>query len=233
MKRIAALVIALTLVLTILAVPVMAASPGSTNWYNKDAHTGKFSVEMTVADGAARIVAVVVPVDIALNDINSLTFWKKITAFDTGWDPVVLLGIDLDGDGKYKAQDFRWQFSAPTYNPALLKGDTFIQGEASAGLVATDPNFVQVNPYANYSWYNPNAAGTGYGSHYGPLADYQAATIDGIPVDVKVKEIKIIIGGSSNFENERALVDLLQLNSNTILDEPNNSNAHFEVVTNP
>lgn len=231
MKRIAVLTVALVLLLTILAGPVMAAGPGSAKWHNKDSQSGKFSVEMTVANGAQRIEAVVVPVDIELDDMDSLTFWEMVTGLTAGWDPIVLLGIDLDGDGKYKTRDFRWQFSYPG-KPALLKGDTFIQGEAPAGLGAPDADFVQLDPYGDYNWYDPAANGIRYGSHYGPLADYQTASIDGIPTDAKVKEIKIIIGGSSSWEDMRALVDLLELNDNSIVDEPENSRSHFEVVTN-
>jgi hypothetical protein len=189
MRRATFVVAAVVLVVLGAMVPSALAGPGSAKWDKGDTQSGKFAVQLHVADGTERVVAVQVKTEITLDAITSLTFWKKVTEFAAGWNPVVLLGVDLNGDGKYRAKDFKWQFSFPAYQPALLKDDTFIQCEAQAPLSVPDPSFAQVDVMASYSCYGPGPGGTSYGSHYGPLADYGTATIDGIPSNAVVRTI--------------------------------------------
>jgi hypothetical protein len=230
MRRLA-LVVGAVLLLTAVPLTEAFAGPGLARWTKSDAYSGNFAVELQVRDGEERIVAVNLKANVAIEDIASLTFWTQLTDFTTGWDPVVVLGVDLNGDGKYRAKDFGWQFSfPPAYDAAMLRGDTFIQCEAAAGPGGPDQGWRQVDVLTGYACYNPAADGVGYGSHYGPLADYQSSAIDGIPSDAVVRTIKIVLGGSVNFERIRALVDLLELNGVTILDEPRNSKASFEGV---
>jgi len=221
------------LFLVSIASNAMALPTGSAHWSNKEFYGEKFSVQLTVEDGNGRIVAVVIPVDVELDDITELSFWKKVTEFVSGWNPSILLGIDLDGDGKYKAKDFEWQFSVDVgYMPELLFGDTFIQGEAPTGLSTPETAWSQVDAYNNYKWYTPNTDGIGYYPFYGSLNSFQTGGgIAGIPTDAKVKVIKILIGGATSWMAEAAFVDCLSLNNGMILDEPNDSKARFEVVT--
>jgi hypothetical protein len=216
-----------------LASSVMALPTGSAHWSSKEYDEGKFSVQLTVDDGNSRIVAVVIPVDVELKDIAELSFWKKVTEFTSGWNPNVLLGIDLDGDGKYMAKDFAWQFSYDVgYVPELLRGDTFIQGENPTGLTTPETTWSKVNAKANYMWYTANTNGVGYYPFYGSLSSFQTGGgVAGIPINAKVKVIKILIGGSTSWMAEVAFIDCLSLNNDIILDEPNNSKARFEVVT--
>jgi hypothetical protein len=230
MRRFAVVTAAVLVILLGALTQAAVAGPGSARWAKGDAQNGKFALSLHVADGTDRVVAAVIKTEVSLDAIQSLTFWKQLLSFATGWDPVILLGIDLNDDGKYRAKDFKWQYSSPGYQANLLRNDTFVQCEAAAPPAGTDPGFVQVDVMADFACYNPAANGIGYGSHYGSLADYGAAEIDGIPVDATVRVIKVVLGGSSNFVNVSALVDVLQLNGITILNEPKNSKVSFEVV---
>jgi hypothetical protein len=200
-------------------------------WSRSDSVQGNFSIELRVNKGEKRAVAVGLPVNVALDAITSLTFWRRATAFTAGWSPVVLLGLDLTGDTRYRARDLRWEFSSPGYEPALLRGDTFIQCEAAGPLAGPDGAFVQVNVLTDYNCYHPAPSGIGYAGHYGPLSDYQAAQIDNIPPGATVRMIKIIAGGSPNWQNFRALVDVVEVNGVQLLDEPSNTKTRKEVVT--
>jgi hypothetical protein len=188
-------------ILALALTSVALAQAGNAHWYNKDSQEGKFSVQMQVADGTERIVAARMSTDIALNEITSLDFYKKVTDVgDAAWDPLIVLGIDLDGDGKYKAQEYRWQLET-TSDPDLLAGDTFIQCEAATP-ATENANFVPVDAYTNFNCYAPNASGVGYAPFYNPLAGFQSGVTEattGISGDEQVLSIKVHIGGSSNF----------------------------------
>ena len=195
-------------------------SGGTAIWTTEKAYRGSYSAKLTVIDGTNDVGVVEIQVDIPLNQIGSLTFWKYVdqgwTAWApyTGWNPNILLGIDNDGDGVYRAEDFAWKFSYPSYNPGLLHGDSFIQGEAPIGLTSLDTNWKQINAFA-YAWYSPKIDGLGYGDHYGPLSDYQTTSIEGINPSAHVKVIKIYIGEASSWMNEVAYVDVVIMNDVT------------------
>jgi hypothetical protein len=233
MRKPAIAMAALAAVLALALTSVALAQAGNAHWYNQDSHEGKSSVQMQIANGVERIVAARVPTDIALDDIASLDFWKKITDDgEAAWDPLIVLALDLDDDGKYEAKEYRWQLEGVD-DPELLGDDTFIQCEANVP-GTEDANFVPVNVNTKFNCYAPDSSGVGY-QFYTSLAEFQSGATEtdtGISGDETVLAIKVHIGGSSNFIDEIALVDLVELNGDAILDEPNNSKASFQIVSN-
>ena len=171
---------------------------------------GNYSVKLSVGDGGANMVAVVFEVDIALQDINTLSFRKWVSAYgSSGWNPSVILGIDADGDGQYEAtDDLGWHF---THNPADLGDDAFIEGEFPTGLTATDTDWVAVDAITEMKWWGADASGNVY-----PTAGYAALnatdgfqeTVAGVidPTD-HVKMVKIVIGGSGSWMDETVYID--------------------------
>ncbi len=181
----------------------------TTEWTD-EIEPGNYSVKLYVGDGGVNMAAVVFEVDIALQDINILSFRKWVAAYgSSGWNPSVILGIDADGDGQYEAtDDLGWHF---THDPSDLGDDAFIEGEFPVGLTATDTDWVTVDAITEMKWWGADASGNVY-----PTAGYAALNAaDGFqeisagiidPTD-HVKVVKIIIGGSGSWMNETAYVD--------------------------
>ena len=181
----------------------------TTEWTD-EIEPGNYSVKLYVGDGGVNMAAVVFEVDIALQDINTLSFRKWVSAYgSSGWNPSVILGIDADGDGQYEAtDDLGWHF---THDPSDLGDDAFIEGEFPIGLTATDTDWVAVDAITEMKWWGADASGNVY-----PTAGYAALNAtDGFqeisagiidPTD-HVKVVKIIIGGSGSWMNETAYVD--------------------------
>lgn len=181
----------------------------TTEWTD-EIEPGNYSVKLYVGDGGVNMAAVVFEVDIALKDINTLSFRKWVAAYgSSGWNPSVILGIDADGDGQYEAtDDLGWHF---THDPSDLGDDAFIEGEFPIGLTATDTDWVAVDAITEMKWWGADASGNVY-----PTADYAALNAtDGFqeisagvidPTD-RVKVVKIIIGGSGSWMDETTYVD--------------------------
>jgi len=195
---------------------------GTAQTTTEQSFSGAESIKLFVADGAQDVAAVSIPVDVALDQVTSLSFWKKVTQFTNGWNPSVRLGIDLNDNG-YSDQDFQWIFfnGVPENRASILEGDTFITCEAPTGLTSPDTGFAQVNVLGEYKCWGPDATGTTFGSHYGPLSDYASNSIDGIPTNAKVKLIKIYVGENpASWNNLTAFIDSLELNGNVIISAP-------------
>jgi hypothetical protein len=229
----------LTTLVVSLTANVAFAQEHSAHWYNKDAATGKFSVILNVPDGTEAIVAVAREkgIDVLVMDIDELTYQRKILncAPAACYPPLILLGVDKDMNGKYEADDYRWQWSlaSGSPDPRLLHGDTFIQCEAQAP-AAPDLTFVHQDVYNTYRCYSPDHTGTAYSPVYELLPFYQAglaAVFTGITPAHHILAIKAHAGGNVVWMDFNALVDRVTLSGFTRIDEPNNSRSHFEVVT--
>jgi hypothetical protein len=216
----------------------------SAHWYNQESVEGKFSVILNQPNGADSVVAVAREkgIDITLLEIGSdFTYWRRILNCAGGvacFPPNIILGIDKDLDGKYEADDLRWQWSLVDEtpgiaDPTLLHGDTFLQCEATVPVGAAEPAFVFVNAYTTYACYHPDLTGTTYWvGNYSPLSAYQlgAGTAHGITSVSRVLALKVLAGGAGSWIDYNALVDRVTLGGIRI-DEPNNSRSHFEVAT--
>jgi predicted ribosomally synthesized peptide with SipW-like signal peptide len=185
---------------------------------------------LCVSDGATDWAEISIPVDIALKDINQLSFWEKIDLFGAkGWDVNVILGIDLDGDGVFEANLPAWHGIGGTMHQAVdLHGDTFAEMDGKLGPLTADLSWTEIDALATPRWWTPNKDGNGLsGSGSGftvPPALYCTfadlllrignPTWDtNIPnTNVKVKVIKLVIGGAGSWVDERAYVRDISLN---------------------
>jgi hypothetical protein len=215
----------------------------SAHWYNQDAATGSFSVILNQPDGTESVVAVTREkgVDTTIAGIGvDMKYQRKILNCAPGaacFPPNIILGIDQNMNGRYDADDFRWQWSLVDETPLVadpkyLHGDTFLQCEASAPVGTPDPTWVLVDAYATYSCYHPNTAGTQYDLDYFQLSAYQLGlgAPDILPTS-RVRALKVLAGGAGSWLAYDALVDTVTLGGALRIDEPNNSRSHFEVDT--
>ncbi len=65
-------------------------------------HSGAYSLELYALDGSTGTAGVDIQVgDISFDQITELSYWKYIESFTGGWgfNPIVILGIDANGDG--------------------------------------------------------------------------------------------------------------------------------------
>lgn len=212
------------------------------HWYNQEAVNGRFSVILNQPDGTESVVAVAREKSLETTILGigtDMSFWRRVRECAPllgCFPPNIILGIDKDLDGKYEADDLRWQWSlvddAPGADPTLLHGDTFLQCEAQAPLTAPDPAFVFIDAYATYSCYHPDITGTTYDADYFPLSVYQlgGGAPDILPTS-RVLALKVLAGGSGSWIDYSALVDVVRLGGAVRIDEPNNSRSHFEVAT--
>ena len=226
---------------------ILGQTAHNAHWYNQEAVSGGFSVILNQPDGTESVVAVAREkgIDTTVLGIGTdLTFERKVLTCTPGlscWQPNIILGIDKDMDGKYEADDLRWQWSTidatPGGDPKLLHGDTFLQCEAQAPAGTPDPDWVFVDAYATFACYHPDATGTAY-VNYAPLGAYQfpgVGAIGGILPSSRVLALKVLAGGSGSWLNYSALIDRVTLGQMGVptvrIDEPNNSRSHFEVAT--
>ncbi len=199
---------------------------GTAAWSTVEKNTGSNSAKLVLPNNAvgtdfAGVDRLIDPV--GLDKITSLSYYRKVTQYTNGWNPIVILGIDANGNGVFDAKPLEWEASltAGPVNPALLGGDSFIQCEAQTGLSGLDANFVKVDAYTNFACYTPNVAGTDYNMVYMPLSYFQANNTERVHTNSKVDFLKIELGGNpSSMNNEIAYVDTAEINGNVLIDEP-------------
>jgi len=165
-KKIFSILFALVLVVSmslVTAVPAAAVDPGdvelstvcdgTAEWATEQAHSGSYSVKFHAENWGEDGFAVGIPVDIPLNEIAELSYWRNGVSFPAGWDyapPAVLLCIDANNDGKldFGTQEalevmFAWEKSS-------LLGDDAILG-IEGDWVETDIGWIKVDVLAK-SW---------------------------------------------------------------------------------
>ena len=189
------------------------------------------SVKLYVTNGSVDWAEVSIPVDIALKDINELSFWERVTSYTTsGWDVNVVLGIDVNDDGVFKADVAGWHVT-DSHNATLLGGDSFIEMDGALGpLKNTSLWWTKVNALTTAQWWTPNSTGDGLSKNlYCSFADLLTKIDNGtfdtnIPnTTVKVKCVKLLIGGSGSWMSETAYVDDVTINGVTYDFEPSSS----------
>ena len=240
MRKLVSVLLTLAVAVSLMAMPaVTSASPGielnavgsataaiSTATY----HSPNNSVKLYVKDGSVDWAEVSIPVDIALKDINKLSFWERVTSYTTsGWDVNVVLGIDLDVDDVFEADVAGWHVT-DSHNATLLGGDTFIEMDGALGPLSGALSWTQVNALTTARWWTPNSTGDGLSKDlYCSFADLLTKIGTGgwdtnIPnTDVKVKCVKLLIGGAGSWMDETAFVDDVIINGKTYDFEPTSS----------
>jgi len=198
---------------------------GVAAWTTSQFSTGSFSARLFIPDDATSKdfagVDSFFDVFVQLDTITSLSYDRKVVQFDKGWSPLIVLGIDANGDGIFEAQPLEWEASlAGTPDPNLLGDDSFIQCEAPTPLGSVDGAFTNVDAYNTFNCYTPNSAGDGYESVYKPLSFFQANNVGRIETDDDVAMVKVMLGGNpATQDNEIAYVDNVKLNTVVIIDE--------------
>ena len=249
MKKLVGVLLTLAVAVSLMAMPaVTSASPGiglnAVGSATAEISTATYvspnnSVKLYVKDGSVDWAEVSIPVDIALKDINELSFWERVTSYTTsGWDVNVVLGIDLDGDDVFEADVAGWHVT-DSHNATLLGGDSFIEMDGALGKLGAPLGWTQVNALTTAQWWTPNSTGDGLsGSGYGftvPPALYCSfadllTRIGNVTWDtnipnttVKVKCVKLLIGGSGSWMDETAYIDDVIINGVTYDFEPTSS----------
>jgi len=200
---------------------------GKAHWVTSQSYSGSSSAKLVIPDNALGTdfagVDSFFDVFVELKDITSLSYYRKVVKFDNGWSPLVILGIDADGDGKFEAKPLEWEasLSAGTVDPTLLGDDSFIQCEAETGLGAIDTDWVKVDAYKDFKCYTPNVTGNGYEVVYDYLEYFQKNTVGRVEPTDKVAMIKVELGGNPpTQDNEIAYVDYVEVNGVVRIDEP-------------
>jgi hypothetical protein len=150
-----------------------------------------------VENGAAEIAHLTFRVrkPVALEDFD-LTFFQELVYGTGSFGANVILGIDANEDGRYRADDLGWHDGL---SGAKLRNDTFVELDGLA------PTEVKVDAPNVPQWYTPNQAGDGFAqgtSCYATLADL-ASCDGGIRFDAndKVHVVRILLGGSSSWND--------------------------------
>jgi hypothetical protein len=200
---------------------------GKAYWVTSQFYSGDSSAKLIIPDDSAGTdfagVDSFFDVFVELDDIESLSYYRKVIQFDNGWNPILILGVDVDNDGKFEAQPLEWEASwnGASFNPALLGDDSFIQCEATDGLSAIDAAWVKVDAYNNFKCYTPNKAGDNYDSAYELLSYFQENAAGRIEPEDEIAMVKIELGGNpTTQDNEIAYVDYVEMNGKIIIDEP-------------
>jgi hypothetical protein len=213
----------------------VTAGLSNATWNSKIKVTPCTSAWLYVDNGVYDWAGFRIPVDIALKDLYELKFWEYIWRNYAAipYDVNVILGLDLDGDGKCSVDLPKWhQGPAPGthHTLALLKGDTFVEMD---GQTVLSPPATPSHPQLDWTyinaltgkWWTPNVLGTlqakssGWPSgFYGTYAEFltflgETGQDSLIPnTDVKIKFIEFVIGGSGSWINTNAYVDVPKIN---------------------
>jgi hypothetical protein len=187
-----------------------------------EAYSGNESVQLHVADGTVDIAAVTISVDIPLNAITSLSFWQKLQTGSALYGANIILGVDANNDGTYSSDDLAWHIGSTQHAPSTLGGDSFMEMDG-LGVTGT---WGQVNAMSVGQWWTVNVAGDGFGGAGGGCYTTLANVVNGEGAcgsDVRihptdhVKVIKLLIGGSSSWNDLTLFVDSFELNGNVVL----------------
>ena len=155
MKKLVGVLLTLAVAVSLMAMPaVTSASPGiglnAVGSATAEISTATYvspnnSVKLYVKDGSVDWAEVSIPVDIALEDINVLSFWERVTLYTTsGWDVNVVLCVDADNDGTFEADVAGWHVT-DSHNATLLGGDSFIEMDGALGPLSGALSWTQVN----------------------------------------------------------------------------------------
>lgn len=185
--------------------------------------SGNYSAKLSVVNGVADWAEVSIPIDIALKDINTLTFWKKVIegycgwnpeGYPGGWNPNIVLAIDADNDGDFDGD-------IPSYHTGGgIGSDAFVEGEFRVGLTEHDSTFTFVNALTDMVWWGADTDGV-VNRPCGPLSGFQTQSWGAINPTDHIKFIKIVIGGAGSWMDETAYVDMVTINGNTYdLEQP-------------
>jgi len=197
------------------------------------------AVKLHTDDGGSGSAYVRLAIDdgIALNNIQSLFYTCKLTAFDGDSCPSleVVFNIDADGDGILEGTGLDWMTPATSHQPSALgyvdpgnRGDNFLSGDFWPFATAVDSAYVTrdalgsgSDPY--YHYWSPDDTRSKDGGFF--WADF-ATVLSQLPkadIDVtdKVYSIDFICGTSGAWQNADVYLSAVELNGvNYAVPEP-------------
>lgn len=194
-----------------------------------EAHLGEYSAEFYVSNGGADWAEVSIPVNIALKDITELNFWEYIESYTpNGWSVNVLLGVDADDDGDFEADVAAWHQGATMHTLEVLHGDSFVQTDGADGNPETG-EWMETDALSITQWWTPDESGAGFakadsypGTFYDSFANFVDVFLPDVTqtslipdADARVKCVKLVIGGSGSWMDEKAYVDDVTIDGNT------------------
>jgi len=199
---------------------------GKAAWVTSEYYSGDSSAKLVIPESPAvddfAGVDSFFDVFVELDDVTSLSYYRKVTEIgNNAWIPLVILGIDADGDGEFEAQPLEWEASLGmgSVDPNLLGGDSFIQCEHPTGQVGSvDSGFVLVDAYNDFMCYTPSADGMSW-VEYEPLSYYQANSVGRVEPTDKIAMVKVMLNIPAA-DGETVYVDYVEMNANIIIDEP-------------
>jgi len=232
MKKLVGVLLTLAVAVSLMVMPaVTSASPGiglnavgsaTAEISTAAAYSPTHSVKLYVKNGSVDWAEVSIPVNIALKDINELSFREAIQYYSpNGWKVQVVLGVDLNSNGVFDANLPAWHFTGdPSAKTAALAGDSFVSLEQPVGGDPGTGSWVLVNSLNECACWEPT-----WTVPYLPFADFLAALpgSSGITNDSVVREVILEIGGSGNWMDETAYVDDVTINGKTYDFEPTSS----------
>jgi len=183
-------------------------------WSDDTPNSGTYSAKITMPNtwAAGDYAWVEIPVDIALQDLDTLQFYLKVIqqASSQAW-ATVTLGIDADEDGDYEHVDIDYFINGL----GLPSGseDDFL----SIDILSTFGSWTLVDALSHGCW----LGSTGLGVYHADFSTFTGQlSNNNVELTDHVKVIKIFFGGSSNFDNEIAYVDDIIYDTTTVALEP-------------
>jgi len=208
---------------------------GTAEWSSDEYNSESRSAKLYVVNGVTDWAEVSIPVDIALKDITELKFMEYIKSYGpaqatgvAGWSVNVVLGIDADGDDIFEADVAEFHVGTNAWTLDALHGDTFIEMDGALGVPPVD-TWTEIDALSVAQWYTPDKdcitfAGSDdtVPSFYGSLADLVTKLIPDpsqnsliLDATARVKCVKLVIGGSVNWNFETAHVDDVTIDGTT------------------
>jgi len=229
-KLTATLLIAVFIISTLaIAIPTASADisygsvgDGTAGLSDLEAHSGEYSAKLYVLDGGVDWAEVSIPVDMKIEDLDELSFWKNVVEGSgqpesSGWNPNVYLCIDADGEDGFTGDVAAYHHatvagsSSAEAAAAHIAPDAFITLEFPTKLLAVDTEFVYVDAFTMMAWAVDANGQPGY--NYGEgLAQFKTESFGLIDPTDKVMAISIVIGGCPNWIDETAYVDDVTIN---------------------
>ncbi len=189
----------------------------SSEWTTDTSQMGRYSVRLHVKNGTYSKAGILVPVDMAIDKIVELKFSELIKSYTIGRDLRVVLGVDSDEDGAFDMDLSSGKFG----KDAIVSSDGLFGSKPPKG------EWIEVDHVRSRSvlWYVQNATDTNSMSFRGNWSEF-ISWLDTSTGETRVRKghrvraIVLMIGGSSDYQEETVYVDFVVMNGLVLLDEP-------------
>lgn len=247
MKKLVSVLLTLAVAVSLMVVPAVTSAGPSIGLNAVGSATAEIStatyyspdnsVKLYVSNGSVDWAEVSIPVNIALKDINELSFWEYINSYTpNGWSVNVVLGIDANNNSVFEADVAEWHVGSNAWTLDALNNDTFVQMDGAFGNPAKGV-WTATDALSVAQWWTPDSSGAGFAksdtypwTFYGSLTNLIDVFIPDLnqtslipDTDARVLCVKLLIGGSVNWQDETAYIDDVTINGVTYDFEPTSS----------